>query len=101
MARRVTGGRAAKQFILQAKRAQRGAVEELQVGFFATAKYPDGTPVTNVAVWNEFGTGRIPERPFFRQALAGREAGSEAAHAGRAAPRAGHGGRPRRSWADR
>ena len=70
MARRVTGGRAAKQFILQAKRAQRGAVEELQVGFFATAKYPDGTPVTNVAVWNEFGTGSIPERPFFRQALA-------------------------------
>ena len=67
----VKGGAAAKQFILQAKRAQRGAVDELQVGFFATAKYPDGTPVTNVAVWNEFGTGSIPERPFFRQALAG------------------------------
>ena len=67
---RVKGGRAAKQFILQAKRAQRGAVEELQVGFFDTSKYPDGTPVTNVAVINEFGGGNVPERPFFRQALA-------------------------------
>ena len=47
-----------------------GRVEELQVGFFSTAKYPNGQAVTNVAVWNEFGTGRIPERPFFRQALA-------------------------------
>ena len=47
---RVKGGQKAKQFILQAKRAQRGAVDELQVGFFSTSKYPDGTPVTNVAV---------------------------------------------------
>ena len=36
-----------------------------------SAKYKDGTPVINVAIWNEFGTERngkphIPERPFFR-----------------------------------
>ena len=68
---RVKGGQKAKQFILQAKRAQRGAVDELQVGFFSTSKYPNGQAVTNVAVWNEFGTGSIPERPFFRQAIAG------------------------------
>ena len=43
----------------------------MQAGFFATARYSDGTPVTNVAAWNEFGTkGRrpIPERPFMRKA---------------------------------
>ena len=50
-------------------------VETLRVGFFKTAKYPDGTPVAAVAAWNEFGTRTkaggqaIPERPFFRQAL--------------------------------
>ena len=43
----------------------------MQVGFFATAKYDDGTPVAAVAAWNEFGTKRIPERPFFRQAIQG------------------------------
>ena len=48
------------------------------MGFFATAKYRDGTPVTNVAAWLEFGTrggasgggwgGPVPERPYFRNA---------------------------------
>ena len=55
--------------------AGKGGVQSLEVGFFATAKYPDGTPVASVAAWNEFGTKRngkthIPERPFFRQAVA-------------------------------
>ena len=46
-------------------------VDELRVGFFATARYPDGTPVAQVAMINEYGAPRakIPERPFFRQAL--------------------------------
>ena len=50
-------------------------VATLEVGFFDTARYPDGTPVTNVAAYNEFGTrkadGRVhtPTRPFFRNAL--------------------------------
>ena len=47
-------------------------ISKIEVGFFATARYANGTPVTNVAAWNEFGTVRggvtIPERPFFRQA---------------------------------
>ena len=30
------------------------------------ATYPDGTPVAMVAFWNEYGTKRIPPRPFFR-----------------------------------
>lgn len=32
-------------------------------------QYEDGTSVVNVALWNEFGTERIPERSFFRSAL--------------------------------
>ena len=44
----------------------------LEVGFFSTAKHDDkkGTPVAAVAAWNEFGTETIPERRFFRRALA-------------------------------
>ena len=56
--------------------ALKGGKESVTVGFFETAKYPDGTPVAQVAVTQEFGArnaGRgnsvvIPERPFFRNA---------------------------------
>lgn len=39
-----------------------------KVGFFESAKYPDGTPVAQVAVVHEFGytEGGIPPRPFMR-----------------------------------
>ena len=47
----------------------------VKVGFFSTARYEDGTPVAAVAAWNEFGTETIPERPFFRNALAESERG--------------------------
>ena len=56
-------------------KAGKGGIGHLDVGFFATAKYPDGTQVAAVAAWNEFGTTNeadethIPERPFFRQAV--------------------------------
>ena len=56
-------------------------VSSVEIGFFATAKYPDGTPVAAVAAWNEFGTrrpnGRVgtPSRPFFRNAIANAEDG--------------------------
>ena len=45
-------------------------VGTLSVGFHSGDKYPDGTPVAAVAFWNEFGTGKIPPRPFFRQTIA-------------------------------
>ena len=67
------GGKKLKKFLRDAKNAQ--GVRTVEVGFFSTAKYPDGTPVTNVAAWNEFGTENedgsvhIPERPFFRNAV--------------------------------
>lgn len=43
----------------------------VEVGFFDTDKYPDGTSVAYVAAINEFGyvKGGIPSRPFFRTAL--------------------------------
>lgn len=37
-----------------------------RVGWFETAKYPDGTPVAYVAAIQEFGSGPIPPRPFMR-----------------------------------
>ncbi len=42
---------------------------EVSVGFLAGSTYPDGTPVGQVAFWNEFGHGGrfpAPARPFFR-----------------------------------
>ena len=52
------------------REAGKGGVSGVKVGFFSTAKYQDGTPVAAVAAWNEFGTKTIPERSFFRNALA-------------------------------
>ena len=57
------------------REAGKGGVSGVKVGFFSTAKYQDGTPVAAVAAWNEFGTKNIPERPFFRNALAEMEDG--------------------------
>lgn len=42
----------------------------LNVGFFDTAKYPDGQGVPLVAFWQEYGTLKIPKRPFMRNAVA-------------------------------
>ena len=57
------------------REAGKGGVSGVKVGFFSTARYEDGTPVAAVAAWNEFGTETIPERPFFRNALAESERG--------------------------
>ena len=43
---------------------------KVRVGIFESAKYEDGTPVAAVAFWNEYGTARIPPRPFFRNTIA-------------------------------
>ncbi len=42
--------------------------KQIQVGFFETSKYPDGTPIAYVAAIQEFGYGPIPPRPFMRPA---------------------------------
>ena len=62
-----TGGKKLQRLL---REAGKGGVSGVKVGFFSTAKYEDGTPVAAVAAWNEFGTETIPERPFFRNALA-------------------------------
>ena len=69
----VTGGQNVMRLLRTAAAAD--GVDSVDVGFFESAKYPDGTPVAAVAGWQEFGTRRnretqhVPERPFFRQAL--------------------------------
>lgn len=50
------------------KKAGRGGVRGIDVGVFASAKYPNGILVAAVAAWNEFGTQEIPERPALRNA---------------------------------
>lgn len=48
------------------------AAGSVQVGFLSGATYPDGTPVAQVAFWNEFGHGGpfpAPPRPFFRNMI--------------------------------
>ena len=68
MASRVIGGKKIERILAEAKR--RGG-KTIKVGFFATARYEDGTPVAAVAAINEFGAPSkgIPERPFFRRAI--------------------------------
>ena len=74
MAKRVTGGHRLKALIGKARAAKAAAPKGVEAGFYSTSRYPDGTPMTNVAAWNEFGTrgggwgGPIPERPFMRNA---------------------------------
>lgn len=43
--------------------------KKLEVGFFDTARYPNGTYVAQVARYQEYGTIHIPIRPFFRTAI--------------------------------
>ena len=62
---RTIGGDKIKGYLNKAK-AQKPM--RLVYGYFPNATYPDGTFVASVANWNEFGTSRIPERPFFRNA---------------------------------
>ena len=75
MAAKVRGGANARRVMNQQRSAS--GVAKVHVGFFASARYPDGTPVTNVAAWNEFGTEAsaerpfdVPERPFMRPVAA-------------------------------
>lgn len=42
----------------------------VKVGYFSdSGKEPNGTTVAEVATYNEYGTGRIPARPFMRQTV--------------------------------
>lgn len=43
---------------------------ELRVGVLSGATYPDGTSVAMIAALQNFGTGKIPPRPFFSNMVA-------------------------------
>lgn len=43
--------------------------KRLEIGFFDNAKYENGVHVASVASFQEFGTLKIPMRPFFRNAI--------------------------------
>ena len=52
--------------------AKKVGTKYVDVGFLAGAKYSDGTPVAQVAFWNEFGHAGehpSPPRPFFRNCI--------------------------------
>lgn len=42
---------------------------EVVVGIQEGEKYPDGTSVLDVVMWNELGTETIPSRPFLRDSV--------------------------------
>ena len=65
--RHVKGGQKLKAW-LRKHQSPRG-VKDVEIGFFETAKYPNGTSVAAVAAFNEFGTVKLPERAFFRTAI--------------------------------
>ena len=82
---KMTGGRKLDKFL---RTAGKSGMSGVRVGFFSTARYDDGTPVATVAARNEFGDreANIPERPFFRQAIAKMEDGVPAIIRGRIDP---------------
>lgn len=52
-----------------ARRLKTLAATKVKVGFFEDDEYGDGTPVAQVAQWNEYGTRFHPERPFMQETL--------------------------------
>lgn len=67
MTAQLEGGHRVRRLLENAARST--GVQGVAVGFFASARYPDGTPVAAVAAWNEWGTEHIPERPFKRASI--------------------------------
>lgn len=64
----LTGGKALHKKLAEIAKSFGGG--SVKVGFMEGATYPDGTPVAAVAFWNEYGNGKAPPRPFFRQMIA-------------------------------
>ena len=69
---KVNGGAKLRAWAREVKRAKPVTVE---IGYFPVSRYPDAdrTPVAHVAVLHEFGLGDLPERAFFRGAIAAAE----------------------------
>ena len=65
---KVKGGKKLNAFLKKAKAAK--GVKEVEMGFYSEDSYPDGQTLPRVAASHEFGTKNLPERPFFRLAIA-------------------------------
>lgn len=63
---KITGGKGLAKLVAKTKTAKMAIVK---AGFFEDARYPDGTPVVDIAVQNEYGddSKNIPARPFMDQ----------------------------------
>lgn len=69
MAKYVTGGKRARQFVRKAKTAQ-GGIRSIEIGFYGDNRHPEtGVPMSNLAAFHEFGTSRVPQRPFMRPGI--------------------------------
>lgn len=70
---RITGGNQVQKVLAEIGKNV-GKRAHVNVGYLAEATYPDGTPVAQVAFWQEFGTPAarfpIPPRPTFRTMIA-------------------------------
>lgn len=66
---KLVGGRRMQQHFKRVL-SQLADGKELRVGFLEGAKYEDGTPIAQVAFWQEFGSSRFPARSFFRPMIA-------------------------------
>ena len=64
---KTSGGAKLKAVLAKAEEARK---KQVKVGFLSDAKYDDGKSVAAIAAIQEFGRGNVPERPFFRQAIA-------------------------------
>lgn len=51
------------------KETEKLTPQRLKVGFLATARYENEISVAKVAYANEYGTGKIPPRPFIRPVI--------------------------------
>lgn len=69
---KVSGGEIAKRRLEQfIGTVQKVGDEQVRVGIPTNLSYPNGTPVILVAAVHEFGVpGKVPERPFLRNAIA-------------------------------
>lgn len=70
MAREIIKGGDKLDAYLAAQARKLSTAATLNVGFFESATYPDGTSVALVAFLQNFGTGTIPPRPFFSNMVA-------------------------------
>ena len=55
--------------------AKLGSAKELRVGYLEGATYPDGTSVPMVAAAQNWGTDKLPARPFFSNMITKNEDG--------------------------